>query len=107
LIEPLAFYWSRFEPHNNRQNSIWNRAVVYWGPFRIVQWLQRERVSPPRAVSPAWRAAAVARFLIESGGVAGSRVESVGYGESQPVAPNDTPANKALNRRVEALIIVG
>lgn len=53
------------------------------------------------------RAAAVAKFLVESGGIAEALVESVGYGESQPVAPNDTPANKAKNRRVEALIIVG
>jgi outer membrane protein OmpA-like peptidoglycan-associated protein len=53
------------------------------------------------------RAAAVADFLVKSGEVPRDKVGAVGYGESQPVAPNDTSQNKALNRRVEALIIVG
>jgi outer membrane protein OmpA-like peptidoglycan-associated protein len=33
--------------------------------------------------------------------VNGDRLETDGAGETKPVAPNDTPANKALNRRVE------
>ena len=47
------------------------------------------------------RGAAVRNELIKSFGIDGSRLESDGAGETQPVAPNDTPANKALNRRVE------
>ncbi len=47
------------------------------------------------------RGAAVRNELIKSFGIDGSRMESDGAGETQPVAPNDTPANKALNRRVE------
>jgi outer membrane protein OmpA-like peptidoglycan-associated protein len=53
------------------------------------------------------RAAAVADFLVNSGGVPREVVNAVGYGEGQPAAPNDTAQNKAMNRRVEALIIVG
>lgn len=30
-------------------------------------------------------------------------LESDGMGETLPVAPNDTPVNKALNRRVELI----
>lgn len=47
------------------------------------------------------RAAAVKKELINSFGVNGDRLVTDGLGESQPVAPNDSPANKALNRRVE------
>ena len=47
------------------------------------------------------RAASVKNELVKSFGVNGDRLETDGMGESQPVAPNDTPANKALNRRVE------
>ncbi len=47
------------------------------------------------------RAASVKNELVKSFGVKGDRLETDGMGESQPVAPNDTPANKALNRRVE------
>jgi len=47
------------------------------------------------------RGAAVRNELIKSFGIDGSRMDSDGAGETQPVAPNDTPANKALNRRVE------
>ncbi len=47
------------------------------------------------------RAAAVKNELVKSFNVNGDRLVTDGLGEAQPVAPNDTPANKALNRRVE------
>lgn len=47
------------------------------------------------------RAASVKNELVKSFGVNGDRLVTDGMGESQPVAVNDTPANKALNRRVE------
>jgi outer membrane protein OmpA-like peptidoglycan-associated protein len=33
-------------------------------------------------------------------GIAPARLYAVGYGESAPVAPNDTPQGKQLNRRI-------
>jgi OmpA-OmpF porin, OOP family len=47
------------------------------------------------------RGESVKQELVKTFGIDASRIESGGMGESQPVAPNDTPANKALNRRVE------
>lgn len=46
------------------------------------------------------RANNVLNYLASSG-VSTSRMSSVGYGSSMPVAPNDTDANRALNRRVQ------
>ena len=50
------------------------------------------------------RARAVANVLV-SNGVPGSRIQSVGRGESQPVASNLNAAGKAQNRRVEIVIL--
>ena len=47
------------------------------------------------------RAASVKAELAKSFGVNTDRLETDGLGETQPVAPNDSPVNKALNRRVE------
>jgi len=47
------------------------------------------------------RAASVKAELAKTFGVNADRLITDGMGESQPVAPNDTPSNKALNRRVE------
>lgn len=47
------------------------------------------------------RGASVKNELVKTFGIEASRLESDGAGEGQPVAANDTPANKALNRRVE------
>ena len=47
------------------------------------------------------RAASVKAELVKSFNVNGDRLVPDGMGETQPVAPNDTPVNKALNRRVE------
>jgi outer membrane protein OmpA-like peptidoglycan-associated protein len=49
------------------------------------------------------RANAVADYLI-SKGVAANRIERKWYGESQPKYPNDSEANRQLNRRVEIAV---
>jgi len=51
------------------------------------------------------RGASVKDALVKDFGIDASRLESDGMGETQPIAPNDTPVNKALNRRVELLKI--
>jgi len=52
------------------------------------------------------RANAVASYLI-SRGVPSGRVATSGRGESEPIAPNDTDANRQKNRRVEVAITAG
>jgi OmpA-OmpF porin, OOP family len=47
------------------------------------------------------RGSSVKDALVKDFGIDASRLESDGMGETKPVAPNDSPANKALNRRVE------
>lgn len=46
------------------------------------------------------RAASVERYL-ENMGVRSSRIDAIGYGESQPRATNSTASGRQLNRRVE------
>jgi outer membrane protein OmpA-like peptidoglycan-associated protein len=50
------------------------------------------------------RAAAVKNALLERG-ISASKIKSVGYGETMPVATNKTTAGKALNRRTEVKLI--
>lgn len=50
------------------------------------------------------RAQSVSNYLVGQG-VAASRLTTAGYGESQPVAGNDTAEGRQLNRRVEVVII--
>ncbi|WPB73474.1 OmpA family protein [Archangium violaceum] len=50
------------------------------------------------------RARAVADYLIKAG-LDPSRIESEGFGDSQPVAPNMTPKGRELNRRVDFIIL--
>ncbi len=49
------------------------------------------------------RADSVKNELAKTFGIDASRIETEGMGESKPIAPNDTPVNKALNRRVELI----
>jgi OOP family OmpA-OmpF porin len=45
------------------------------------------------------RAKTCMAWLVKKG-IAADRLEAEGYGEQHPVAPNDTPENKAKNRRI-------
>ena len=50
------------------------------------------------------RASAVVAYLIEKG-VASNRLEARGFGESRPIASNNTREGRRTNRRVEILLI--
>jgi chemotaxis protein MotB len=52
------------------------------------------------------RAVRVVRYLCEEKSVPESRLSAIGYGEYRPIANNDTATNRALNRRVNLLIIM-
>ena len=52
------------------------------------------------------RAGAVADYLIARG-VPAARLATSGRGETDPVAPNDTDADRQLNRRVEVVVTAG
>lgn len=45
------------------------------------------------------------RAALIAGGVDASKISADGYGESRPVASNDTPAGRQQNRRVEIVIV--
>ncbi|HRO38507.1 MAG TPA: OmpA family protein [Flavobacteriales bacterium] len=50
------------------------------------------------------RAQVVVNWLVEHG-ISPDRLEAKGYGDSQPVVPNDSPEHKALNRRTEIRVL--
>jgi len=39
-----------------------------------------------------------------TGGVDPARLSAIGYGEYRPIAPNTTPENKRINRRIEIYV---
>jgi outer membrane protein OmpA-like peptidoglycan-associated protein len=50
------------------------------------------------------RARSIVSFLGQHG-VASARVSAAGFGDTRPVAPNDTEANRAKNRRIEFRVL--
>ncbi|MBS1977393.1 MAG: PD40 domain-containing protein [Bacteroidetes bacterium] len=50
------------------------------------------------------RAKAVREYLVK-GGIDGARIQAKGYGESNPVATNDTDEGRSANRRTEFIIL--
>lgn len=50
------------------------------------------------------RALSVLRHLLDNKDLEALRFGAVGYGEYRPVAPNDTAANRQLNRRVDIVL---
>lgn len=50
------------------------------------------------------RAASVAKFLTDRG-IGAGRIRAIGYGDTKPLADNDTEENRAKNRRTEFTIV--
>jgi chemotaxis protein MotB len=53
------------------------------------------------------RASAVVLFLVSEAAFAPERLSAAGYGEFHPRAPNETPEQRALNRRVDVVVSDG
>lgn len=51
------------------------------------------------------RAVAVVDALVDDHAIDPQRLGAAGFGEYRPVAPNDSPGNRARNRRVDVLIV--
>jgi len=51
------------------------------------------------------RAEAVKNYLIENGQIATTRLKSVGYGDTDPAASNDSAEGRQENRRTECIIV--
>jgi len=63
-------------------------------PIRTVAFPSNWELSTARAVN-------VLRYITDKFSLPPQRISAVGFGEFQSVAPNDSPANRAKNRRVE------
>ena len=51
------------------------------------------------------RALSVVYYLINEKDIEPTRLSAKGYGEYRPIAPNDTPENRAKNRRVNIVLV--
>ena len=51
------------------------------------------------------RAQSVFNYLVKKGNISATRLKAVGYGDTQPNAPNTSPEGMAQNRRTEIKII--
>jgi chemotaxis protein MotB len=51
------------------------------------------------------RATRVVQFFIEEAGLSAGRLSAAGYAEYRPKVDNDTPANRARNRRVDIVVL--
>jgi chemotaxis protein MotB len=52
------------------------------------------------------RAVNVVKYFIKVGKISPRRLSAVGYGDSKPIFPNDTPEHRARNRRVEIVLVM-
>jgi chemotaxis protein MotB len=67
----------------------------------------RSRTYPSNWELSSARATTVARLLTEKYGVPAEKISAVGFGEHRPLVPNDSPAGRARNRRVDLVVLSG
>ncbi len=88
-----------------RLRGLQNAKIVVYGytdNTPVGPELQRQGV-PDNLVLSARRAATVASFLV-SQGINPNIVSAKGFGDTHPVASNDTPQGRAANRRIEITV---
>lgn len=67
-------------------------------PIKTPRFPSNWRLSTARAVS-------VLRLLVREHGIEPRRLAAAGFGEQRPLAPNDSTANRARNRRVDVVVL--
>ena len=51
------------------------------------------------------RAEAVRAYFVANGSLAGERIVAVGYGSKRPLASNATVTGRAINRRIDLIVV--
>ena len=67
-------------------------------PIKTAQFPSNWELSTARAVN-------VLRFFLGTGKISSQRLSAVGFGEFQPMVPNDSTEHRAQNRRVEIIFL--
>ncbi len=83
---------------NSMENDILVEGHTDNVPIHNSQFASNWELSTERAVS-------VVRYFVGEKGVAPTRFSVKGYGEFKPLVDNSTPENRAINRRVDVLIV--
>lgn len=92
IIDTIATYLVRIPNHVRIEGHADNV------PIRNARYPSNWELSTARATS-------VIRYLLTKTDISPERLSAAGYGEYRPVAPNDTPENRARNRRVDLVLL--
>jgi len=92
ILDGIAPLLKRINHHVRVEGHTDNR------PIHTKQFPSNWELSTARAVN-------VVRFFIEQHDFSPYIISAAGYGEYRPVAPNDTEKHRALNRRVDIVIL--
>ncbi len=74
-------------------------ANPYWRV--VIEGHTDDRGSASASLASSERGAEAIRSFLTESGISASRIETIGYGATQPLASNDTAAGRAENRRIE------
>lgn len=88
IAETLGHYSNRFRVEGHTDSI----------PIRSTEFRSNWELSTARATH-------VIHFLVESAAFQPESLSAVGYGEYQPVTANDTPEQRARNRRVDIVLL--
>jgi chemotaxis protein MotB len=83
---------------NYPENTIMIEGHTDNVPINTVRFRDNWQLSTERAL-------AVLNYLLKNASLDPVRLAAAGYGEYHPIVTNDTPDNKALNRRVDIVVI--
>jgi chemotaxis protein MotB len=84
----------RVEGHSDSSNTEMVIPFTVKDSLRITNW-----------ELSALRAAAVVRYFVDQVKVSRTQVYAAGFSDTRPVAPNDTPQNRSMNRRVDIKVL--
>lgn len=102
-IKPEAHHSLDFVASILQEGHFKERKVRVEGHADNLQ-ISSQRYSSNWELSTA-RAVNVLRYFAEEKSISPERLMATGYGEYRPVAPNDTPEGRALNRRVDIIVL--
>ena len=104
VISDLQFSPGRWELDTSHKNSLQEVIdIMKRNPDLRIEIQGHTDNTGPEGLNKklsSYRAMSVMKYLMQNG-IRASRLTFMGYGSEKPIVSNDTPRNRALNRRVE------